>query len=518
MARGLTQILAVAVCGVLSADGVRVVKKRDQGMLGTAVSAKIIADVPVLNYDKAYGGKDSLADSAAAEENWIMVALGTSSDDQLQDLCSKAGNGKCVKTGHPSAGGFAYFEVRGTEEDLRIVLEASKGLVKFVEPDGRMGKIPDMVGVESSPSWGQDRIGVPARGNEGADAHVFVLDTGIRRTHREFGGRVIPTLDMSSGGRGRLCNGNLNCAPDVDGHGTHCASTVGGTTFGVASKATIHNIKVLNDYGEGEWSWTYAALDFMAASDIRPAVASLSLGDRGGQAAMKSAVDSAVASGVHVVVAGGNDNIDACAFSPAFVPSAITVGSTTSLDRASYFSNYGRCVDIWAPGSDIRSASAASDGGSRVLSGTSMACPHVAGAVALLVNGQPRKTSGEVLQELYDNAVMNGIRGLGVDDTNALVYVGAGGAPPTPQPVPTPAPTPAPTPVPTPQQFCPEYSFGPDPVYGDCQCDRGYDCWWGDDVIGWGIGCPYSMTPTTGHYSKFYFDPECAERGECGCF
>merc|ERR1719476_446097 len=153
----------------------------------------------------------------------------------------------------------------------------------------------------------------------------------------------------------------------------------------------------------------------------------MSLGGSGTQQAMRDAVDAAVNTGVVVVVAGGNSNSDACRFSPAFVPSAITVGSTTSRDARSSFSNYGSCTDIWAPGSDVVSAGHRSDTASRSLSGTSMACPHVSGGAALVLDADPTKSPSKVLSELLSNSVVGAISGLKSGDTNALLYVGEGG-------------------------------------------------------------------------------------------
>merc|ERR1719422_198293 len=194
----------------------------------------------------------------------------------------------------------------------------------------------------------------------------------------------MPSLDMTSGSP-RECGGDMSCAGDVQGHGTHCAGTAGGNSYGVAPGAAVRSIKVLGDNGSGSWTWSYGALDWLATNPTRPAVASMSLGGSGTQQAMADAVNAAVDGGVTVVVAGGNSNSNACNFSPAFVPAAITVGSTTSLDARSSFSNYGSCTDIWAPGSSVLSASHTSDTGSRSLSGTSMACPHVAGGAALVL-------------------------------------------------------------------------------------------------------------------------------------
>merc|ERR1719376_430336 len=186
----------------------------------------------------------------------------------------------------------------------------------------------------------------------------------------------MPSLDMTSGNP-RECGGDMSCAGDVQGHGTHCAGTAAGESYGVASSAAVKSVKVLSDQGSGSWSWSYYALDWLATNPTRPAVASMSLGGSGTQQAMRDAVDAAVNAGVTVVVAGGNSNGDSCRFSPAFVPSAITVGSTTSRDARSSFSNYGSCTNIWAPGSSVLSAGHTSNSDTAWMSGTSMACPHV---------------------------------------------------------------------------------------------------------------------------------------------
>jgi len=287
-------------------------------------------------------------------------------------------------------------------------------------------------------TWGLNRIGADLRDRTGASATIFVLDTGVRNSHTDFGGRAAPGADVTSGTLVE-CNGDASCAGDAQGHGTHCAGTAGGTNYGVAPSAQIRSVKVLSDQGSGAWDWSYRALDWLATSSIRPAVASMSLGGNSVVAGMRDAVDAAVNSGVVVVVAAGNSNADACGFSPAYVPSAITVGSTTSTDARSSFSCYGTCVDIWAPGSDVVSASHTSDTGTRSLSGTSMACPHVSGAAALILGNDKSKSPQKVISDLLDEATLGALTGLRGDDTNALLYVGAGGAP---TPVPTPAPPP----------------------------------------------------------------------------
>jgi serine protease len=265
--------------------------------------------------------------------------------------------------------------------------------------------------------------------------NIFILDTGVRTTHQDFGGRAKSEADFASGS-GQACGGKLDCAVDRQGHGTHCAGTAAGTTFGVAPKANVYGVKVLGDNGSGSFTAITGAIDWVASSNKRPAVASMSLGGQcplgfcGLFGAITDAIDTAVSSGVTVVVAGGNSNSDACGFQPAFVPSAITVGSTDSTDTRSYFSNYGKCTDIWAPGSAITSASHEDDTGDKTFSGTSMACPHVAGGAALILQKNPKFKSEQVMEQLISNSGVNYITDLKDGDVNNMLYVAADAPPP----------------------------------------------------------------------------------------
>jgi len=400
---------------------------------------KFIAGVPVLNYHTAYTGIASFEQGSEQEQEWVLLVKPGTTDAQVQRMCKISKNG-CNLAGHMD-GGVPFVELRGTELDLEAVLSAADGAVKYVEPDQEVFMIPELQADDEPATWGLRRVAADQRGRSGASVTVFVLDTGVRVTHQDFSGRASPALDMTSGSPVE-CNGDQSCAGDVQGHGTHCAGSAAGQTYGVAPEAAVRSVKVLSDRGSGSWSWSYSALDWLAVGTTRPAVASMSLGGSGNQQAMADAVDAAVNAGVTVVVAAGNDNSNACNYSPAFVPSAITVGSTDSTDSRSYFSNYGACVDIWAPGSAVVSADVRSDSGTSTKSGTSMACPHVSGGAALLLQANPTMKSSAVVQQLLDDAYLNVLSDLKYGDTNALLCVAEGGAPPTPTPQPTPAPPP----------------------------------------------------------------------------
>jgi len=308
-----------------------------------------------------------------------------------------------VYEGNPDKGGLCIFLMNGTLQHVKDELASHKWpSAPIVESDLTWGIIPDnrtqtslLEADGTNPPWGLDRIDdingldqdfSPQKNGEGT--HVYVLDTGIRTTHDDFGGRAIPTLEALGRGNVVCSSSDPTCAVDRQGHGTHCAGTIGGTKYGVAKKAKLHAVKVLSDQGSGSFSWFAEAIDWVMQNGEAPAIISASLGGPGHIQSVNDIIASAVAGGVSVVVAAGNEGgtnrPNACDYSPARAPRAITVGSTTRSDSRSYFSNIGSCVDIFAPGSDILSTGVHSDQATDTMSGTSMACPHVAGVVALV--------------------------------------------------------------------------------------------------------------------------------------
>lgn len=387
----------------------------------------------------------------ADAEDWMILFREGTSDQDMRRICG----GKCELMGHPNKGGVAFVKIHGNEQDVEALVSKHPEVMDMVEPDTTDYMIPELeVDADersaATPSWGLERTGVPTRASSGSGVHVYVQDTGIRVSHQDFGGRAIPTLDLTTSKNAQECAGDANCAADRQGHGSHCAGTVAGTTFGVASGATLHAVKTLSDQGSGQRSWQFSAMDWVTTSGEKPSVLSMSLGGRGKDSLYTAAVTAATRAGVTVVVAAGNSNADACGFSPAFAEGAITVGATDSSNNRASYSNYGRCLNIMAPGSAITSAHAVDDTGSWTISGTSMACPHVSGAAALLIESG-LGSRDEILSSMEATGRVAFIGGLKVNDPDMFLWVGSEEAP---APVPTPAPTQAPAPSCRRRMFC----------------------------------------------------------------
>ncbi len=283
----------------------------------------------------------------------------------------------------------------------------------------------------SPPSWGLDRIDqkalplnqsytYPDTAGEGVTA--YVIDTGVRITHSDFGGRASYGYDAID---------NDNTAQDGHGHGTHVAGTVAGGAYGVAKKAKVVGVRVLNNQGSGTTAQVVAGIDWVTKNAVKPAVANMSLGG-GADAALDTAVRNSIAAGITYAVAAGNESTDASTKSPARVSEAITVGATTSTDAKASYSNYGSILDIFAPGSSITSAWNSSDTATNSISGTSMASPHVAGAAALYLAANKTATPAQVSSALTSAATTGVVTSPGTGSPNRLLYVGTGDTTPPP--------------------------------------------------------------------------------------
>jgi len=290
-------------------------------------------------------------------------------------------------------------------------------MVAYIEKD----YIMTTTGVQNNPTWGLDRIDQTATAGDsqyrydlnGSNVNAYVIDTGININHTDFDGRAKHGYDFV---------GNDNIASDCNGHGTHVAGTIAGTKYGVAKQAKVYALKVLGCNGSGSNSDVIKAVEWVSENHIKPAVANMSLGGPASRA-LDTAVAKAIDKGVTFVVAAGNSNEDACSSSPARVNGAITVGSTDKNDRRSSFSNYGTCLDIYAPGSNILSAWYNSNSASKSISGTSMAAPHVAGVVALHLEKFPASSPEEVNTALVVAALSEQVKDAKSSSPNKLLNV-----------------------------------------------------------------------------------------------
>lgn len=403
----------------------------------------------------------------------------------IHEFCA----GRCNLIGNPDLGGVAFAQISSAAGAQAMTIAQAKKVEVYEEDvvDYAIPEVEEMSAAKSA-SWGLDYVGVPDRAFTGKGQTIYVQDTGVRVSHADFGGRAYAAIDLTSNSLVE-CGASARCAVDEVGHGTHCAGTAGGTTYGVASDAAVAAIKTL-EFSGGQRSWNIAAIDWVVTKGAKPSIMSLSLGGSGQDPAYTRAISAANAVGVTIVVAAGNFGSDACDISPAFDAGVITVGATEGSSRAGY-SNFGTCVDIMAPGSAITSAGVMDDKGSKSMTGTSMACPHVSGAAALLLEYDNSLKKDQIFSIMTQRGRKGYVTGLKADDPDLFLWVSAKDAP-------TAAPTPPPP-------ACGLIATGPDSD-GDCKCPTAYDCYEGSRK-----GCPYSRP---GNKSVRYFSDACSE---CEC-
>ncbi|WP_228639796.1 S8 family peptidase [Microtetraspora sp. AC03309] len=331
------------------------------------------------------------------------------------------------------------FSVKMTQANA--VELAADSSVRYVEQDQKI-TVND---TQRNATWGLDRIDQPALPLSGtytypttaSNVHAYIIDTGILTTHSDFGGRASSGHDFVD---------NDTDATDCHGHGTHVAGTIGGNTYGVAKGVKLVGVRVLDCSGNGAVSSVIAGVDWVTSNAIKPAVANMSLGG-GSSSALDSAVSRSIASGVTYGVAAGNDGTDACSGSPSRLPEAITVGATSSTDGRPSWSNYGSCLDVFAPGESITSDWYTGGTATNTISGTSMATPHVVGTAALILGLTPGATPAQVAAAIVSQATTDKVTNPGAGSPNRLLYTGrlGGGTTPSPSPSPTPTPTVSPT-------------------------------------------------------------------------
>ncbi|SCG47414.1 S8 family peptidase [Micromonospora halophytica] len=386
-------------------------------MVATATPAMAAEPVGTI---RAAGGPTAVADSYIVVFKDSAVAR-TRVGDDAQRLVGRHG-GSVARTYGAALRGFeARVDARAA---ARIAADPA---VAYVEQNHTVS----ISGTQTNPpSWGLDRIdqrSLPLDNsytypNTASNVHAYIIDTGIRFSHSDFGGRAVSGYDAVDGGS----------ADDCNGHGTHVAGTVGGNAYGVAKGVRLVGVRVLNCQGSGTNAGVIGGVDWVTQNAVKPAVANMSLGG-GANSTLDTAVRNSINSGITYGLAAGNDSGgNACNTSPARTAEGITVGSTTNTDARSSFSNIGTCLDIFAPGSSITSAWYNSDTATNTISGTSMATPHVVGAAALVASANPSWTAQQVRDYLVTNATSNAVGNPGTGSPNKLLYVVNDGTPPPP--------------------------------------------------------------------------------------
>lgn len=382
--------------------------------IGIAVAVVPLSGAGASSADATRAPLLGVGDADSVAGRYIVVLDATASEQRIQDVAAVA----------TAAGGTVRFTYQHTIKGFSAALSATaldavraSAGVKYVEADARVSATD----VQPNPqSWGLDRVDqrkLPLNNkykyvtSAGSGVDVYIIDTGIRFTHQDFGGRATSGIDTVDGGS----------ADDCNGHGTHVAGTAGGTKYGVAKKASLIAVRVLDCGGSGTWEGVIAGIDWVTDVHSGPSVANMSLAG-GYFQAVNDATTASIQAGVVHAVAAANASDNACNYSPASTPLAITLGASTINDAGAGFSNYGPCLDLWAPGENITSAWNSSDTATNTISGTSMASPHAAGAAALYLGENPSASPMTVRDKMVNNSSKNKLSAIGAGSPNKLLF------------------------------------------------------------------------------------------------
>jgi subtilisin family serine protease len=351
----------------------------------------------------------------AADRQEYIVVLSDSISAPPEMIASEQGRRLGARVGVVWEDALKGFTVSLTAQQADWL--ARQSWVASVEPDLVITTMTTQTGA----TWGIDRVdqrnrplsGTFTYTNTGSGVTAYVIDTGIRFSHSQFGGRAVTGFDAVDGGS----------ADDCNGHGTHVAGTIGGSTYGIAKGVRLVGVRVLSCSGSGTTSGVISGVNWVTGNHQagQPAVANMSLGG-GASSALDTAVRNSIADGVTYAIAAGNSNANACNASPARVSTAITVGATTSSDLRASFSNFGSCLDIFAPGQSITSAWSTSNTATRTISGTSMATPHVAGVAALYLQTNRTASPATVRNALVANGTAGVVGSAGSGSPNVLLF------------------------------------------------------------------------------------------------
>ncbi|MBA3634274.1 MAG: S8 family serine peptidase [Acidobacteria bacterium] len=402
-------------------------KKYFAVLLGAVFTALLLAIVPTQTVESQERSGKIIKSERKIPNRYIVVleewAVNTwdnkSNTESVVEELDIVYGGKIDRVFRHAVNGYS---VEMNEEQVNALSRDPR--VKYIEEDGEMYASA----TQTNATWGLDRVDqrdLPLNGTytynaDGTGVRAYIIDTGIRASHNDFGGRVTSGYTAINDGNG---------TNDCNGHGTHVAGTTGGSVYGVAKNVTLVPVRVLDCQGSGTTSGVIAGVDWVTANHVKPAVANMSLGGSA-SSALDTAVSNSIAAGVTYAVAAGNSNANACNYSPARTANAITVGATTSSDARASYSNFGSCLDIFAPGSSITSAWYTSDTATNTISGTSMASPHVAGVAALILQGSPTASPSSVTNTITSNATSGKVTSAGTGSPNLLLYmafIGGGG-------------------------------------------------------------------------------------------